>query len=248
MNGQDHPTSAASAVIRPAPSPASLTPVLVLVLWVFCLTVGWLGFVLPYERSKLVCLCEEPVQFEKLEVELTEPDTPPVQPPPAPNAPPPPPDALTPPPLAQPSSPLPLAAPSAPPVVAVAPSPAVAFALPVVNPTRVVQVASAASYQAASGPAQPAPPAPQQLVFGSGEGKQPKPTYPAQAVREGQEGTVVVRLMVGPDGRVTSAEAHAPSPWPLLNESALRTVRRLWRFQPGPLRAFEVAIRFELEK
>jgi TonB family protein len=229
-----------------------LTPVLVLVLWVFCLTVGWLGFVLPYERSKIVCLCEEPVQFEKLEVELTEPDTPPAQPPPDSNAPSPPPDVLTPPPLVQPSSPVPPAAPSAPPVVAVAPSPAVAFALPVVNPTRVVQVATAASYHVPAAGAKTGSvgaaasiPAPDKRSLTPRV--RPDPDYPEIASREGQEGTVVLRVTIQPDGRVKFAEVAQPSPYQLLDEEAVLTVTRKWRWPAWPhgLRVIEQPIRFE---
>jgi TonB family protein len=88
----------------------------------------------------------------------------------------------------------------------------------------------------------------QTLTFGEGEGKQPKPVYPPPAVRAGQEGTVVVRFSVGTDGRVLAAETSAPSPWGALNREAVRVVREQWRFQPGPVRLHEVAIRFELKK
>jgi periplasmic protein TonB len=255
MKDDEIQSDAASPPLRPRFESRSgrsvLTPVLVLVLWVFCLTVGWLGFVLPYERSKIVCLCEEPVQFEKLEVELTEPDTPSAQPPPDPNAPSPPPDVLTPPPLVQPSSPVPPAAPSAPPVVAVAPSPAVAFALPVVNPTRVVQVATAASYQtpvARSEVPATALPAPQQLVMGSGVGKEPDWKYPRQALIQGQEGVVGVRFVVNAKGRVELCEVVSPSPWPILNDHAVRTIRREWLFPRGEVRHYTIDIRYQRKK
>ena len=88
----------------------------------------------------------------------------------------------------------------------------------------------------------------QTLIYGEGEGKQPKPVYPEQANRGGQEGTVVVRFSVGPNGRVLAAEAISPSPWGALNREALRTIREQWRFQPGPVRLYEVAIRFQLTK
>jgi protein TonB len=91
-------------------------------------------------------------------------------------------------------------------------------------------------------------PAPQQLTYGQGEGRQPAPEYPYRARREGQEGVVKVRFSVGDDGRVLSAEAASPSPWPILNESAVRVVRERWRFRAGPLRNYEVAIRFQLSR
>ena len=91
-------------------------------------------------------------------------------------------------------------------------------------------------------------PAPQQLTFGQGDGRQPAPEYPVRARREGQEGTVKVRFLVGEDGRVLTAEAAAQSPWPMLNDSALRVVRERWRFRAGTLRNYEVAIRFQLTR
>jgi outer membrane biosynthesis protein TonB len=47
---------------------------------------------------------------------------------------------------------------------------------------------------------------------------------------------------------VVAAEASLPSPWPLLDNAALRVVKSRWRFVPGPMRAYEVAIRFQLNK
>jgi TonB family protein len=91
-------------------------------------------------------------------------------------------------------------------------------------------------------------PALQVIAYGEGEGRQPAPVYPRQAVREGQEGVVTVRFSVGENGRVLGAESVTPAPWPLLNAAALRAVKERWRFQPGPARLYEVAIRFELKR
>ena len=88
----------------------------------------------------------------------------------------------------------------------------------------------------------------QPLVFGQGEGRQPAPPYPPTAIRQGQEGIVTVRLNVGSDGQVTAAEASIPSPWPLLNEAAIRTVRNRWYFTAGVPRSYEVIIRFKIQK
>lgn len=132
-----------------------------------------------------------------------------------------------------------------------APAPDIAFAVPIAAPARIVPAAEA-SYRTVEVKPEPAPaPAPivaQPLTFGQGEGRQPAPEYPRQALRQGQEGVVTVRMTVGEDGRVLAAEAVSPSPWPLLNQSALRVVRSRWRFLPGTLRAYEVAIRFQLNR
>jgi protein TonB len=217
---------------------ASLTSTFTLILWLSCIVVAVLGQALPYARPKPPVSTPPPIQAEILNVELT---NDPLAPP---EADPPPPAPSQPPPLHE-----PIAPPIAPPLIAVAePSPAIAFALPVVGPVRIVESKQAAYVQQAppieAGPA-PAP-AMQTITYGQGEGKQPAPEYPRRAMREGQEGTVVVRFSVGENGRVLAAEASAPSPWPLLNDAAIRGVRERWRFRPGAVRLYEVAIRFEL--
>lgn len=63
-------------------------------------------------------------------------------------------------------------------------------------------------------------------------GHMPAPDYPPFARRNHQEGTVVVEFCVNSSGRVTAAFAKNPSPWPLLNDAAVRTVRK-WSFPPG---------------
>lgn len=216
------------------------TGVLTLVLWTGCLTIGALGFMLPYTRPQPPAKQPEPVQAEILNVELTSDPLPP------PNIAPPPPDPSQPPPLTDPEI-----TPPAPPMIAVAqPSPAIAFALPVEGPTRIVE-ANQAAYVAPPAETRTAPvtaPPVQQLVHGQGEGRQPAPDYPPQALRAGQEGTVRVRFSVGDNGRVIAAEAAAPCPWGLLNTSAVRVVRERWRFPAGAIRLYEVAIRFEIRK
>jgi protein TonB len=216
--------------------------VLTLVIWASCLFVGLLGITLPYSRPRQLVQAPPPVTAQLLNVELS-PDPQPAaasaavaptlaQPPPLPDR-----ETVQPP----------------PPVLTVAaPSPQIAFAVPVEVPAPIV-AASEASYRTVEETpvveAQaPAPPAPQPLVFGRGEGKQPAPEYPRQALREGQEGIVTVRFNVGEDGRVLNAVASQPSPWPLLNDAAVRVVRHRWRFPAGANRYYQVAIRFNLIK
>jgi periplasmic protein TonB len=76
-------------------------------------------------------------------------------------------------------------------------------------------------------------------------GRMPAPSYPAEARRKGQTGTVVVEFVVGENGRVVSARAKQPSPWPILNEKAVSAVRR-WRFPPGGVAKFVRPIVFKL--
>ncbi len=77
-------------------------------------------------------------------------------------------------------------------------------------------------------------------------GQMPPPIYPAEARRKGQSGTVLVEFVVGEDGRVLSAYARDASPWPLLNNEALRTVRR-WKFPPGSVMQLQRPIVFQLK-
>lgn len=210
------------------------TPVLTLVLWLGCSIVAALGFAMPYVRPQAAKTPPEPLRVEMLNVELTADPLPEPELSPANPLAPPPPDAVV--------------QPQSPPAVAVAmPSPSIAFAVPVEGPSRVVSAAQA-SYSRAESPSAAASPTVQQLTFGQGAGKQPAPEYPPVAERAGQEGSVSVRFIVAENGRVTAAEAVAPSPWPMLNDSALRTIRNRWRFPAGNLRTYEVAIRFQLRK
>lgn len=77
-------------------------------------------------------------------------------------------------------------------------------------------------------------------------GRMPAPVYPAEARRKGQTGTVVVEFTVDSGGRVTYANASRPSPWPLLNQEAVRTVLT-WRFPPGDFISLERPIVFRLK-
>jgi protein TonB len=76
-------------------------------------------------------------------------------------------------------------------------------------------------------------------------GHMPSPTYPAECRRKGQAGTVVVEFTVDSSGRVISAYTKSSSPWSLLNEEAVRTVRR-WKFPPGGIMKLQRPIVFQL--
>lgn len=217
---------------REEPSFASITAA---VLWISCVAVGVIGFVIPYARPMFAAKALPPVQAQVVQVQLTSPD---YVPSPAPAA------APQPPRLEK--AALPPAAPSLTPVAA--PSAKVAFALPVKGPTRVVEARQAAYAAPANEPQAAASSAPVPLTFGVGEGVQPAPEYPARAQREHQTGIVQIVLDVGRDGRVTAAEVAVPSPWPLLNEAALRAVREKWRFSSGPERRWIVPIKFQLRR
>lgn len=83
--------------------------------------------------------------------------------------------------------------------------------------------------------------------------KNPAPAYPYLAIRQGQQGLVVLEVLVDKGGRPTSVEIHRSSGFPLLDQSTLWTVRR-WKFDPAhvgliPTHArIRVPIRFMLDK
>jgi protein TonB len=186
-------------------------------IWLFCLTVGLLGLRLRYPRPVAPKAELPAVQAQFVNLQITQSARAEDRPPP----------------LSK------VAAPSVAPQLTAAalPSPAIAFAKVVEGPTTMV----AARYAApASGPPV------QRLVFGFGLGQQPRPDYPREAALAHEEGVVLVRLSVDESGAVTSASAVGPSPFSLLNQSAVRTIRDEWRFPPGPPRLYEVSIIFQL--
>ena len=223
-----HSTGAIAHIGMEPTEDRSLLEVWTFVTWTVCLAVGLLGFWLHYSRPRSYVKPPEPVKMEKLFVQLARQSAVPL-------------DNLR---LSA-NAGAPQSAPSdemAPPPIPVAePSAAIAFAVPVEGATRVVPFNQAAYGR----PAKPSP-AVQELTFGVGEGQQPAPEYPPEALAQHQEGTVVVRFVVGESGLVTSAEAVKPCPWPLLNEAAVRTIRHFWRFDTGKVREYEIAIHFQI--
>jgi len=85
-------------------------------------------------------------------------------------------------------------------------------------------------------------------------GENPKPPYPLIARRMGTQGTVLLHVHVRADGSVAEAEVQQSSGSPVLDASALRTVRESWRFVPArrdgvPVESWvEVPIRFVLKE
>lgn len=80
----------------------------------------------------------------------------------------------------------------------------------------------------------------------------PPPTYPRMSRRMGEQGTVVVRVLINVEGRAERAELRASSGYSRLDEAALETVKR-WRYVPGNRAGmpeamwFNVPIRFVLD-
>ncbi|WP_425509904.1 MULTISPECIES: energy transducer TonB [Xanthomonas] len=61
----------------------------------------------------------------------------------------------------------------------------------------------------------------------------PAPSYPAAALRAGQQGTVMLRVLVGTDGRPTEVSVQTSSGHRVLDLAARSQVLRSWRFQPA---------------
>jgi protein TonB len=61
----------------------------------------------------------------------------------------------------------------------------------------------------------------------------PRPRYPQLALRNGWEGTVMLDVLVGVDGRVEQIRVQRGSGHRVLDQQALRQVREAWRFHPA---------------
>ena len=61
----------------------------------------------------------------------------------------------------------------------------------------------------------------------------PAPRYPAEALRSGTQGQVVVEITVAPDGSVSNARVVRADPPRVFDREALNAVRR-WKFAPMP--------------
>jgi protein TonB len=80
----------------------------------------------------------------------------------------------------------------------------------------------------------------------------PKPGYPAAARARGQEGTVLVWVLVGEDGTPEQVQVKESSGWNLLDRAAVDAIKK-WRFAPAQRGGKPVAdwvlvpVRFRLE-
>jgi len=84
-------------------------------------------------------------------------------------------------------------------------------------------------------PAPPAPPAPPKIELPSSDAaylNNPKPSYPAISKRMGEQGKVVLRVLIGTDGVPQKVEVNQSSGFDRLDRQAQDAVMR-WRFVPG---------------
>ena len=85
-------------------------------------------------------------------------------------------------------------------------------------------------------PAPPAPPAAPVVVQPSSRAahlNNPAPPYPAMSRRLGESGRVVLRVLIGTDGRAQEVRVQRSSGFERLDELALETARDRWRYVPG---------------
>lgn len=74
-------------------------------------------------------------------------------------------------------------------------------------------------------------------------GSNPPPPYPRRARELGQEGTVILLVLVDEGGNAAEVEVARSSGHRLLDGSAVATVKRKWKFRPGTLNGEPVATR-----
>ena len=104
----------------------------------------------------------------------------------------------------------------------------------------------------AAPPAPPAPPAIQLPSSNADYLQNPKPAYPPLSRRLGEQGKVLVRVLIGVDGVPKKAEMRQSSGFDRLDQAALNTVLK-WRYVPGKRGGvaeemwFNVPINFVLE-
>ena len=105
-------------------------------------------------------------------------------------------------------------------------------------------------------PAPPAPPAPEVVVqpsYNAAYLNNPPPAYPAMSKRLGEAGRVIVRVLIGPDGRAQDARIQRSSGFDRLDQIALETARDRWRYRPqtrngvAEAKWFDVPLNFTLD-
>jgi len=69
-------------------------------------------------------------------------------------------------------------------------------------------------------------------IFAADYLENPPPAYPALSRRLGEEGRVVLRVLVNPAGSADEVQIRTPSGHARLDDAARETVRR-WRFVPA---------------
>lgn len=154
-------------------------------------------------------------------------------------------------------APAPVVAPIVPPTAAAAaPAPVTVAAEPArpVAPSTTAHSAAATAPTGLATPGPAAPPAPRiELPSASADYlNNPRPPYPGLSKRLGEQGKVVLRVLIEVDGSASKAEIRSSSGFERLDQTALQTVLR-WRYVPGQRNGvaeamwFNIPINFVLE-
>lgn len=122
------------------------------------------------------------------------------------------------------------------------------------SPAGALAAQSAPSAVANTGTAQAAPAAPKVELPSTNADylNNPKPVYPVLSKRVGEQGRVLVHVLIGPDGLAQRADIKTSSGFERLDRAALATVLT-WRYVPGKRAGvaeamwFNVPINFVLE-
>ena len=167
----------------------------------------------------------------------------PVKPPEPPKTPPPPKPVqpvLTPPPTPQTPTP-------------VTPEPPAVLAAPAAAPTAPAVQAAPPAPPPVAPPAPPAAPAKVELPSSKADYlHNPPPEYPRMSKRLGEQGKVVLKVLIGPDGAPQKVELQTSSGFERLDKSAMEAAMR-WRYVPGKRGGvaeamwYQVPIQFTLE-
>ena len=149
---------------------------------------------------------------------------------------------LTPPPTPQPPAPA-------------TPEPPAVLAAPTASVTAPVVPAAAPAPPSPAPPPPPAPAAPAKLELPSSKADylhNPPPDYPRMSKRLGEQGKVVLKVLIGTDGAPQKVELVTSSGFERLDKSALDAAMR-WRYVPGKRGGvaeamwYQVPIQFTLE-
>jgi protein TonB len=179
--------------------------------------------------------------------EIIAPAPPPAPPPPQPRPQP----QITP--AVRPAARQPVAPPAPQPLAIADPTPAPQAPIGVLTPQPLAPPITTPVALAPAAP--PAPPAPPRIVLPSSDADylaNPRPAYPPLSKRLGEQGKVVVRVLIGTDGTAQKAEIRTSSGFDRLDQAALATVQR-WRYVPGKRDGvpeamwFNIPINFVLE-
>ena len=198
---------------------------------------------------------EHPVQKKEeptLIVQLLQPAPPRSEPKPPEPPKPTPPKPVTPKPVPPTPAPQPAPVPSKP---VPAPPPVASESAPA-KPAPPAPPPPAAPAAASAPPAPPAPPpqpvARTEVSTASYHASNAKPVYPSMSKRLGEQGTVILRVLVKSDGTAGSVEVKSSSAYPRLDQAAMDAVKT-WRFHPASVDGkpvdewYQVPIPFKLQ-